>query len=174
MWHDGNSAGALLILERVLADGSGEMKRVALMLAGMIKEGEGDYEGAANDWSRGLSFSSENPFVKFQLELNLGRLAEKSGNPVAARDWYLAALKTCLVGDGFSGVEVVSEFWSLTEGSISDEERALVSAVVEISWSVHEIIGEPDLRNLGDAISRLKAGLKSQIEAIHNATELDG
>jgi len=70
MWHDGNSAGALLILERVLADGSGEMKRVALMLAGMIKEGEGDYEGAANDWSRGLSFSSENPFVKFQLELN--------------------------------------------------------------------------------------------------------
>ena len=164
-WHDRRVLDAFSIVDEVLDRGAPKMKVQALLFRGMIKEDEADLPGAMRDWLQLLDFGVDS-FVSHQAQCLLGKANEHLGLSSEATAWYWAALVTCQKCGEFSGVDALRGFWKYRGDEITDEERAVLCAVVAQSWRVHELTGLPNLDDLGLTIASLENGVLQQRQRI--------
>jgi hypothetical protein len=166
VWHNRRVLDAFSIVDEILNRGAPEMKVQGLLFRGMIKE-EADLPGEMKDWLQLLDFGVDS-FVSHQAQCFLGKANEHLGLTSEATAWYWAALVTCQKCGEFSGVDALRGFWKYRGDEITDEERAVLCAVVAQSWRVHELTGLPNLDDLGIAITSLENGVLEQRQRILN------
>ena len=126
-----------------------EQRSEALGFRADLKEEVGQYKEAAKDYLAALSLSQAESYAQYTIELSLGSISEKLGIRDEALSWYQKALLTCAKGVGIAGGAALKIFLELKgENRITEEEKALCNQVVEKSWALLRIPGEPDLSNL--------------------------
>jgi len=146
-WGRGKIEAAYDEIARVRASGTAQMKAQSLLYRGMIKEDVGDYCGAREDLRQAASENPSGSFARYTAEHMLGVACEKSGLSEEALRQYREALQTCLAGDDFSGGHALERFLALAGVELRSEDHHLATAVIEKSWKVLELQGEPDLDN---------------------------
>ena len=154
-WHQGDVPRALSEIDRVLAEGTDEMKGQSLIYRGMIQESQGSVEAANRDWKAALSYTAEGSYGRYVAQRSLGSSFEKLGLRGEAERWYRAALETCVSGKGFSGGLALKRFMALKAGTLSKKDRALVFSAVKRSWKALDIAGKPDLTDLNRVVDKL-------------------
>src|SRR5215217_434520 len=164
-WRD-DSDDAVAALDLILSQGDSDMKATCLFYQGSMNEGKGALEVAWQSWSNGLQYAREGSFVRFELELSLGRICEDQAKPEEALQWFKKALQTCCQGDEFAGVKALTGYLRLNDGRIEPGDEALFACVVEKSWRVLELAGGPDAHDWAAASARLAGELQSRAEQI--------
>jgi hypothetical protein len=166
-WHSRDHSNAFADIETILREGSVEMKGEALLLAGMIRESEGDLKGAQQHWREALLLAPEGTFLRYSLEDELGKISEKTDAENAVF-WYRAALKTCSNGDEFAAIPTLGSFLRLNSGNISQEDRALVASVLQKSWRVLDLPGGPNPDDLVGSVATLTGRFDEMLSGIKN------
>jgi hypothetical protein len=161
-----NLEQALIEKDRVLRQGTPEMKGQCLLYVGMIRESSGDSQSAQTEWLDALSYAGAGTFLRYDLEQHLGASWEKLGEIDQALVWYRLALRTCAEGAEFSGNKVLSAFLKLNQDTIPKEDETVVKAVIDKTWRVLQLNGAPDLTNLAESIRTLSASFSSEIKEI--------
>ena len=147
-WHEGDFRRAFAEIDRVLAEGSDEMRGQSLLYRGMIHESQGAPEAAKQAWSDALSYAPTGSYARYVAERSLGDLCEKLGLREEAERWYRAALATCVAGKKFSGGLALKAFVKLM-GRLSTQDEALAESVAKKSWEALDLAGKPDLSDIG-------------------------
>ena len=151
-WHRGDVAGAFSEIERILREGTGEMKSQSLFYRGMIQEDQGKITEAQQDWLKAHEYAKEGTFIRYELEHKIGESLERLNQNGEALNWYRRALNTCAGGNNFSGHQTLTSLLNLNGGDLSTEDPSLLASVIEKSWLVLELAGKPDLENLPESI----------------------
>lgn len=154
-WHRGDFARALSEIDRVLGEGTDEMKGQSLVYRGMIRESQGALEAAKQDWSDALSHVGEGTYARYVGERSLGEVCERLGQTDEAERWYRVALATCAAGAEFSGGLALQAFVRLKGQQLSRTDKALIAAVAEKSWRALELPGKPDLSDTDKLVATL-------------------
>jgi tetratricopeptide (TPR) repeat protein len=157
-WNAGALDDALAELQRILDEGTPDMKARALFYRGMMREEAGAADEARRDWDEALVYASAGSYLRFRLEHHVGEALERGGGLKEALDRYTTALRTCSAGGEFSGLRALSAYLRLKGGKVEPEDEALIASVAEKSWRVLELPGAPDLKDLPATIRRLDEG----------------
>jgi len=168
-WHRGDIARALAEIEKVLGEGTSDMKGECLLYRGMMRQSGEPLSEARQDWSEALQYAGEGTFLRFQLEQHVGDSLEREGLFQEAFAWYRKALKTCSEGEEFSGHQILSAYLRLN-GRIDPGDEPLIASVAVKSWRVLELPGAPDLSYLRSAIEELAVTVSNRVETIVRAT----
>jgi tetratricopeptide (TPR) repeat protein len=135
-----------------------EILSQALDMRAIFKEWQGDLEGAEKDLLQAHALAPPG-FGRYAVELGLGGICEKRQRPAEAVSWYRAALETSVEADGVAAGGALRSFLRLRpEQSLSPEERSLCARVVEHSWEVLELPGQPDLADLKKGLAAIMDG----------------
>jgi tetratricopeptide (TPR) repeat protein len=161
-WHKGDVAKALAEVEVVLREGTTEMKGQCLFYRGMIREDENSLKVAMDDWVEALQYAQEGTFLRYELEHKMGEACERSGLAEEAAGWYRRALNSCLIGADFAGNRTLAAFLRVAEQG-SQEDRALFSSVIQKSWAILELPGQPDLTDFTASISLLESRFNEMV-----------
>jgi tetratricopeptide (TPR) repeat protein len=165
-WSKGDLASAFSEIEKVLREGSAEMKAECLLYRGEIKDNQGELADAKQDWLNALAYSGEGTFLHYSLERCLGQVCETLGLPEEALRWYRTSLSTCSQGDEFSGHRSLTALLRLTGGEVPPEDKPTVASVAEKSWRVLQLPGAPDLNDLVGTVSKLAEGFQKSVDEI--------
>ena|SRR2546422_483532 len=162
-WHRGDLTKAFAEIDSVLGEGTPEMKGQCLLYRGMIRESQGSLDVAKQDWLKALQYGQEGTFLRYELEHRVGEICEKADASEEALSWYRKALRTCSTGRQFSGNRTLTAFLRLSGDSFSPADNALLASVIQTSWRVLEVPGEPDLIDLAASISALTTRFNEMI-----------
>ncbi len=125
-----------------------DLKSEAISFRSIIYEEIGDIESAKSDILYALSLLEKESYAKYGLEIEMGIICEKEHNTKEARSWYLRALSTAVKATIPGGWGLDRFFKIRNENELSQEELILCTEVVQKSWQVLKLSGEPDLTNL--------------------------
>lgn len=141
---------AISIMDGILShDLNSELRSEALSFRASISEEQGDFQNAKQTLLEARSFSEEGGYGRYTIELGLGGVSEQLGLMDEATSWYYNALLTCARGVNTSGGTALKHFLKLkNEDRLTGQERVLCAQVVEKSWKLLRLDGEPDLSNL--------------------------
>lgn len=149
-WTSGDLAGAIELVGRYLAGNPPfDLRRRAIAFRGDLHEDSGDLDAAKSDFNLALDLSKEPDYERYTLELALGAVAKKLGNLEEADSWYRSALETASLDPTTSGGTALRSLLELRGGNeFSEEERQLVAKVIQQSWHLLQMEGEPNLADL--------------------------
>ncbi len=170
-WHRGDLGEASAVLDKVLKEGTSDMKGECLFYQGMINEDQGSLSDARQNWLDALQYARDETFLRFQLELNIGETWERETQSKEALDWYRKALNTCCDGDKFVGIKALNAYLRLKAGKVEPADEPLVACVAEKSWRALELSGAPDFKDLAGTAAKLTEALASRAEKIVNESE---
>lgn len=162
-WAHRDFIGALAKIDAVIDEITPEMKAHCLLFSGNIKDDQGLSSEARRDWLAAIPYCRAGSFDRHRLEYEIGRSYEKAALRNDALAFYRSAIQTCATGDEFAGNKALSAFLALNTGWISSEDEATVAAAIEKSWRVLELPGEPDLKNLPNAVTKLAEGFSDKV-----------
>lgn len=154
---------ALVQKDRVMREGTAEMKGQCLFYVGLIHESCGNMQAAQQEWLDALSYAGAGTFLRYSLEAQIGSTCERFGEIDQALAWYRHALETCAGGDEFSGNQVLSAILRLN-GTIASQDETVVRTVIEKSWRVLQVPGSLDPENLDGSIRILSDWFSSRVK----------
>ena len=170
-WSKGDLGDASAALDIVLSEGSAEMKGECLFYHGMISEHQGALSEARQRWSDAIQYVREGSFLRFQLELSLGRSWEREAHFEDALAWFRKALETCCQGDEFAGTSALTGYLRLKEGKIEPLDEPIIACVAEKSWRVLELAGTPDPTDWTTTAAKLAEEFESRAQNIVDHSE---
>lgn len=165
-WYKGELDTALAGIERVLEEGTPDMKAESLLDRGMIRQSMGALAAARQDWIEGLRYAREGTYLRFRLEQGIGEAFAREELLGEALNWYKRALQTCSSGDEFAGLRALTAYLRLKGGNIEPGDDPLIASVVVKSWRVLELPGTPDLTNPQSATEELTAAFSKRVDEI--------
>lgn len=165
-WRKGELDTALAGIEKVLEEGTPDMKAESLLDRGRIKQSMGALAAARQDWTEGLRYARPGTYLRFCLEQSVGEGLEREGLLGEALGWYKRALQTCSSGDEFAGRRALTAYLRLKDGNVEPGDDALLASVVVKSWRVLELPGTPGLENLRSATEELTAAFSKRVDEI--------
>jgi tetratricopeptide (TPR) repeat protein len=165
-WHSGNLQDAFAEIDRMLEEGTTEMKGTGLFYRAMIAESQGHWEQVKEDSLNALQYANPGTFLRYQLEHMSGAYYHRLAITEDAVRWYQEALETCDAGSDFSGHKTLAAFMRLRGENISPSDEVLVAAVAKKSWRVLDLPGEPDLTDIRGTIQRLCEHFSRTVEEI--------
>jgi hypothetical protein len=158
LWRNERCSDAVSELDRFLCSAPPlEEAREALAYRGETHARLGDLDAAKRDLGRAKSLAPDGSYGLYTLDLRLGGLHEETESWADARKHYVTALRTVLEGVDLSGGTALACLLRLSKCcALSDEEVRLAEKVIEKSWAVLDLPGEPELRDLGRASTILQ------------------
>jgi len=165
-WHSGNFQDAFAEIDRVLKEGTDEMKGTALFYRAMIHESRRDWEQVREDSRSGLKYAAPSTFLRYQLEHAIGAAYNKQAFSEKANQWFTKALQTCAEGDDFSGHKTLAALMKLANEESLQMDQALMATVAAKSWRVLEVPGEPDLADIRGTVHKLCEQFSKTVEEI--------
>lgn len=173
-WAQRHFTDALAKIESVMDRLTPQMKARCLLLRGEMKDEQGLPDDAREDWLTAIDYSIEGSYLRYLLEYEIGNSFQRAALLDKALLRYHKALESCANGDFFSGSSAAAAFLALNGGQIPVKYRSMIATVVEKSWAVLELPGNPQLRDLPQAIVSLIAGRDEKIRKIkETANSLD-
>ncbi len=159
-FEEENPAAAIAELDEYLAgEHPADLTREAVAFRATLHEEAGDLPAAKEDFLLALSFATEPDHVRFELQDCLAATSTKLGEAAQADKWYSAALRTAASDPRVAGGGFLLRFLRLRgERGLSEEELLIAKQVLQQSWHLLGVEGEPDLTNL-------KASAKKLVEA---------
>ncbi|MEO6391638.1 MAG: tetratricopeptide repeat protein [Pyrinomonadaceae bacterium] len=148
-------AAAEFHISTLMAGGSSEVKAQACWHAAQIKEQLGDFRGAQERYIEGLNYRPGGTFGRHDLQQLIGRTCEKLGEHDEAIQWYRRSMKTCLASEDF-GCLALLPYLKCGGGDIYSEDVPMVKTLVERSWRLLAVPGQPDLNDLARAIRAIE------------------
>lgn len=133
-----------------------ELQGEALGFRALLREDGGALEEAKQDLLAAISLSQPASYQRYTLQLALGSVVEKLGEPDEAASYYSNALETVANDPSTSGGSAVLRLLQHRgDHGLKPEERALASRVIQQSWQFLRLEGEPDLEDLAQAAEAL-------------------
>jgi len=152
--HGGDLGKALSRLDGFLSQTADpELRSDALGMRAEVNRRLGSIERAIDDLLVARSLTGPD-YRRYVHELSLGALFESQNLQEQATSWYRAALNTCLLDKGTSGGTALKRLLDLSPPtSLSPDDIDLCRKVVEHSWRVLRLPGDPGLLDLASAVS---------------------
>lgn len=168
-----NDFGAALEeIERLICDGSPDVRMTGLYYRGEIRESQGAFPDAVRDWEVALGLVGGSTFLRHELHRKLAVTRARLGDVDSALASLRSALQICSENGKFSGTSALTDFLRLHGGTIPYADQPLIEVVVVISWQVLEVPDIPDLNDLPIAIAELDRWLsKLVIDASQTGTQ---
>lgn len=126
-----------------------DLRADALAFRAVISERLGEMEAAKFDLQSAQSLGPPSSYRRYTIELSLGDLCEKTGNPDEAFSWYLNALETAAEDPTTSGGSALASLLAMKQtSSLNPSQRELCLKIVRQAWSLFQLPNEPDLMDL--------------------------
>jgi tetratricopeptide (TPR) repeat protein len=152
---DNDFEAAESYISTLMTDGNPEVKAQDCWHAAQIKEQLGDFAGAQQLYVEGLNYRPEGTFGRHDLEQLIAQTCEKLGEREEAIEWYRRSMKTYMAGDDF-GCLALLPYLHCCGDEILPEDVTMVERLVERSWKVVGLPGQPDLNDLPGAIRAIE------------------
>jgi tetratricopeptide (TPR) repeat protein len=150
-------SAAIEMLNHYLAERLPEdLRREALAFRATLFEEEGQLGSAKSDFLSALELAPQPDYVRFELEDSLAHISEKQGSYQEANKWFGAALDTAARDPRVAGGAFILRMLRFRSNQgFTDEEHRLIRQVIQQSWHLLRVEGDPDLEDLEGTARKL-------------------